>query len=283
METKCPICAAESVVVAKLTVGEMLKCPKCGWLFTQNVPVNLFYKGKLTEEKKNEYLAIVQKASDFVQLGPTDKVLDINSGDGTLLGWYLKNIVTVGVEPNAALMKEALNAKRVDVPIVALFNAEEVKHVAHVGKFKIITIIDVFQDHDVRSLLLHCRELLAPDGVIIVQAPYLPELLIEKAENFILSQNYILACTLQHVCMEVGLMPQGGEFPKKNIRCYITHLGFNFTEDYDMKLKLHMQMSNAFVHELYARYDLDDIYKQLEHKLHPQPLGIRNVDQTTPK
>lgn len=288
METKCPICAAESVVVAKLTVGELLKCSNCYWLFTQGVPLKLFEKVNLSEEKKNEYLSIVRKSSEYVQLGPTDKVLDINSGDGTLLGWYLKNIVTVGVEPDVKLMRIALNEKRVDVPMMVDFLSEFPKAISPVhdgGKFKVITVVDVFQDYAVLPLLVKCKTMLVDEGVIVVQTPYFPQLFTGLSQDFVLSQNYILAYTLKNLCQEAGLELRGVGFPKKGIRGYITYPGFRrfAIVDFDAKLKMYTQLSAAIITELHARFDLDRTYQQLEQKLYQMPLGARNVDQTTPK
>lgn len=267
--SKCPICNTESIVVAKLREGELLKCPQCFWLFTKNIPLKLFEKANLSEEKRNEYLAITQKASTYSGLMHGDKVLDINSGDGTLLGWYLKDTLTVGVEPNPALMKEALNHKRVDVPIVQEFsgNIEVMKQTKSL--FRIITIIDVFQDYAVLPLLLECKKLLMDEGVIVVQSPYLPQAMTGK--DFPASQNYILAYTLRSLFQKAGLELQGIEFPKQGIRGYGTNIGFKRfgINDFDAKLKMYTQMSAAIISELHSRFDLDEIYKQLEPKLEP--------------
>jgi hypothetical protein len=276
----CPICASESVVVAKLSEGELLKCEKCYWLFTQNVPIKLFEKLNLNEEKRNEYLSIVQKASAYVELKPQDKVLDINSGDGTLLGWYLKNTVTVGVEPDAKLMKEALNQKRVDVPVMAEFSSKQKWDDTFIGKgrFKIITIVDCFQDLAVLPSLIQCKELLESEGVIVVQAPYFPQMLTEP-KDFVLSQNYILAYTLRSLFQKVGLELQGVQFTKKSIRGYGTNFGFKRfgVSDFEAKLKMYTQMSAAIITELHARFDLDESYTQLEQKLHPVSMETRNA------
>ena len=262
MENNCPVCTKVSVQVAKLADGVLLKCPQCHWLFSTCTP-KAFVKKDLDEDKRNEYLAITQKATLLSGLSGGDKVLDICSGDGILLGWYLKSTVTVGVESDAKLMKEALNNKRVDVPIIQEFNSK-IDEVKLVGKFKIITIIDVLQNMDFPVVIADCVKLLHPEGVLVVQTPYFPQEM--EAKKITPSRNYLLAYTLHSVFQRIGLELQGTEFPKTGIRAYATFRTFKKfgIHDFDLKLRLYTQMSHALISELHARFDLEETYKKID-------------------
>ncbi len=272
----CPVCAAESAAVAQLREGSLFKCSVCHWLFSQDVPIKPIDKSNPSEEKRNEYLAIVHKATMYAPMENGDKVLDVYSGDGTLLGWYTKYLVTVGVEPNVALMKEALNKKRVDVAVMKDFTFDAVQNSGQRLSFKIITVIDVLQDLNMLPALQECAKLLAQDGVLVLQIPYFPQLL--KEEDFPQCQNYFLTYTLKTCLQRANLEMQGSEFPKRGIRVYATHPGNKrfAISDYTEKLRLYTTMNTAFMQELHARYDLDSTYKILEEKLHSKPLSARN-------
>jgi len=264
MANNCPICDTESVLAAKLQAGTILQCPACYWAFSQDMKITPFEKHDLDEDKRNEYLAIVQKASLYSDLSREgDKVLDINSGDGTLLGWYLKGPVTVGVEPNAALMKTALNQHRVDVPVIKEFSAEAV---SHIGKFKIITVVDVFQNFNPKALK-DLGDLLSDTGVIVLQVPYLLNLV--KDSKDLPCKNYFLVFTLRHLFTTSGLTLQGVEVIKQNVRAYGTKPNFKMfaSNDYESKLKLYTTMSVAIMEELHSRFDTIAPYQTLEEKI----------------
>lgn len=274
MENNCPICTKESVSVANLDNGILLKCPQCHWLFSNCTP-KLFVKKDLDEEKINEYLAITQKASLLSGLTGGDKVLDVCSGDGMLLGWYLKSTVTVGVEPNASLMKEALNNKRIDMPIIDTFNDNIGQGL---GPFKIITIIDVIQNMDFMDVLKRCIPILHPEGVLVFQTPYFPQELSGGKINP--ARNYLLAYTLHGVFQRLSLELQGIEFPKMGIRAYATfRTNKRFGEhDFDLKLKLYTHLSHAIMTELHARFDLEETYQRIHGTEERESRNIRYSD-----
>jgi 2-polyprenyl-3-methyl-5-hydroxy-6-metoxy-1,4-benzoquinol methylase len=277
METRCPICSGDCQPVAQLPTGTLEKCNLCHWLFSIGIPLKPIEKANLSKEKSDEYLAIVQKATAYSGLGPSDKVLDINSGDGLLLGWYLKNTVTVGMEPNVKLMKEALQAQRVDVPFMEKSLAE-LKVRGEVTKFKIITIVDVLQAYEhPLEFLIECQEMLADDGVIIIQVPYFAQM-YKEAEDFSLDQHYFLTYTIKNVLQRAKLELQGVELLKKGIRAYATKPSNKkfATSDFNDKLRLYTAMTAAIINELHTRFDLLGTYKTLEEKLRPKREMARN-------
>jgi 2-polyprenyl-3-methyl-5-hydroxy-6-metoxy-1,4-benzoquinol methylase len=276
---KCPICTGDCLPVAQLPTGTLEKCNLCHWLFSIGVPLKPIEKANLSKDKSDEYLSIVQKATAFSGLGPSERVLDINSGDGLLLGWYLKNTVTVGVEPNVTLMKEALQAQRVDVPIMENFSPAAIRIRGEFPAFKIITAIDILQDYvHPLDFLINCHTLLADDGVLVIQVPNFQQLYKGDAEDFSLDQHYFLTYTIKNALQNAKLELQGIEVLKKGIRAYATKLNNKrfAISDFNDKLRLYTSMNQSIINELHNRFDLTETYKALENKLHPNKQITRN-------
>jgi hypothetical protein len=235
----------------------------------------------MSTEKCDEYLAIVQKATTYSALGSGERVLDINSGDGLLLGWYLKSIITAGVETNISLVKEALKQHRVDIPIMEEFSLAGVQNKTKekgFSTFKIITLIDVLQNMNPIQTLTDCRSLLESEGVLVFQVPYFAQLFKGEPQEFSMDQHYFLTYTIKSLLQRVNLELQGLEVIKTNIRVYATQLGNKkfAVADYTEKLRLYTTMNAAMIHDLHSRFDLEKTYKELEDKLNNKRESRRN-------
>jgi len=57
------------------------------------------YRTSINNTMTNHVKKTVKKCSTLVDLKTNDQVLDIASNDATLLNFYQKNIITVGVDP----------------------------------------------------------------------------------------------------------------------------------------------------------------------------------------
>ena len=57
------------------------------------------YRTGINFTMTNHVKNVVKQASRFVNLKKKDAVLDIASNDGTLLNFYKKDIITVGIDP----------------------------------------------------------------------------------------------------------------------------------------------------------------------------------------
>lgn len=270
----CPICQNAMEAVSCLPQGKLYRCPKCFMLVSPDNP--LTPKPRLVDEElSNEYLAIVQKASDAVNIKHPQKALDIYSGDGSLLGWYMPTIMTVGVEPDTTLLTKSLNAKKLDWGINSLFTLEAVKSNASFGScnFKIITVINVLQNELYPlEFMGNCKELLDPEGVLIIQVPYLPHMLNANEDQvFVSCRNYFLSFVLKTIVEALGLGIQGVELIANKIRYYITHVSYTdkfLASDYAEKLKLYMGLSNSIVSTEYAkRFHTLDAYRRVEQVL----------------
>lgn len=269
----CPIDNVEMSLAATLEKIKLFKCPSCHWL--SGFP-NKELKGKdpsPDKDKREQYLAIVQKATQCVDLMEGDKVLDINCGDGTLLGWYKKSLVTFGIDPSAENIKTALNEKRADMAVIKEFSAANVNSIVdplgvNAGmklRFKIITAIDCLQyQMEIVPFLTSCRDLLHEEGVLLIQAPYLVEAF--KTDDFPLQRNYFLTFTLFNALQGVRLRLQGVEFSKDGLlRAYITRPSYQrfAVADYQQKLWLYTNASLKMINEVRSKFDSLEPYKRL--------------------
>ena len=96
-----------------------------------------------------------------------DHVLDIASNDATLLNFYNKNIVKVGIDP--LVNKYIKYYKKIDYKISDFFPSSKIlKKIKN--KFKIITALSVFYDaKDPNQFLKDVNKLLSEDGIFLLE------------------------------------------------------------------------------------------------------------------
>ena len=110
----------------------------------------------------------VKTAAGIANLQSEDYVLDIASNDATLLNFYDKGIVTVGVDPLANKYK--IKYKNINHRISDFFHVSQIKKLNLKKKFKIISALSVFYDlRDPNKFLRHVKELLDENGVFILE------------------------------------------------------------------------------------------------------------------
>ncbi len=111
---------------------------------------------------------IQKSASKKVNLKKNDFVLDIASNDGTLLNFYDKGVVTVGIDP--LVNKYIKNYKNVNHKISDFFSYRKSKKAIKNNKFKVITALSVFYDaENPNQFLEDVSKLLSDDGVFILE------------------------------------------------------------------------------------------------------------------
>jgi len=111
---------------------------------------------------------IVKKSSALVDLKINDYVLDIASNDATLLNFYNKNIITVGVDPLVNKYKKYY--KKIDHKISNFFQVIDIKKLNLKKKFKIISALSVFYDlRDPNKFISEVKEILDENGVFILE------------------------------------------------------------------------------------------------------------------
>jgi SAM-dependent methyltransferase len=111
---------------------------------------------------------IVKKCSALVNLKAKDHVLDIASNDATLLNFYPKNIITVGVDPLVCKYKKYYN--KINYKISNFFQNTDIKKLKLKKKFKIISALSVFYDlRDPNKFISEVKEILDDNGIFVLE------------------------------------------------------------------------------------------------------------------
>ncbi len=126
------------------------------------------YRTGINNTMTNHVKKTVKKCSSLVKLKAQDHVLDIASNDATLLNFYQKNIVTVGVDPLVNKYKRYYN--KIDYKISNFFQITDIKKLKLSKKFKIISALSVFYDlKDPNKFVKDVKEILDEKGVFILE------------------------------------------------------------------------------------------------------------------
>ena len=153
----------------------LLMCKKCKLVqLDRNFNIKYLY-GKdygyrtgINQTMTEHVKKTVKNNSTMVNLQPKDHVLDIASNDATLLNFYDRNVITVGVDPLANKYKKYY--KNINYKISNFFHVSEVKKLKLKKKFKIISALSVFYDlRDPNKFLRHVKELLDENGVFVLE------------------------------------------------------------------------------------------------------------------
>ena len=165
---------SKSTNINKAHLG-LIMCKKCS-LIQLSRSYNLKYLygpdygyrtgiNKTMRDHMNEISKMLSKKSN---LAPDDCVLDIASNDATLLNFYNKNIVKVGIDP---LVNKYIKCyKNINYKISDFFSANKIFEKKIYKKFKIITALSVFYDaEDPNSFLNDVQKILSNDGIFMLE------------------------------------------------------------------------------------------------------------------
>jgi hypothetical protein len=121
-------------------------------------------------EHFRQYAADVQS---FAVMNPGDLVIDVGSNDGTLLKAFSPLVRRIGIEPARDIASSAVDAG-VNT-IQAFLSPALARDIVHFnGKAKLVTANNVFaHSADLLSFVESVREMLAPDGVFVLEVSYL--------------------------------------------------------------------------------------------------------------
>ena len=125
------------------------------------------YRTGINKTMTNHMNNIKKMLSRKSKLISGDHVLDIASNDATLLNFYNKNIVKVGIDP--LVNKYIKYYKKIDYKISDFFPSSKIlKKIKN--KFKIITALSVFYDaKDPNQFLKDVNKLLREDGIFLLE------------------------------------------------------------------------------------------------------------------
>ena len=126
------------------------------------------YRTGINKTMNNHMNNIKKMLSRKSQLISGDHVLDIASNDATLLNFYNKNIVKVGIDP--LVNKYIKYYKKIDYKISDFFSSSKILKKKIKNKFKIITALSVFYDaKDPNQFLKDVNKLLREDGIFLLE------------------------------------------------------------------------------------------------------------------
>ena len=126
------------------------------------------YRTGINKTMTNHMNNIKKMLSRKSKLISGDHVLDIASNDATLLNFYNKNIVKVGIDP--LVNKYIKYYKKIDYKISDFFSSSKILKKKIKNKFKIITALSVFYDaKDPNQFLKDVNKLLSEDGIFLLE------------------------------------------------------------------------------------------------------------------
>jgi NDP-4-keto-2,6-dideoxyhexose 3-C-methyltransferase len=168
---------------------------------------NYGYRSGLNRSMVEHLAAVVARAAALVGLRPGDLVLDIGSNDGSTLGLYgRQDLDLVGVDPCGPKFARHYPPHVRLIP--DFFSAAAVRR--HVGarRARVITSIAMFYDLEA-PLAFACdvHDLLAEDGVWVVEQSYLPTMVARNAYDTICHEHleYYALRQIQWVTDRAGL------------------------------------------------------------------------------
>jgi hypothetical protein len=149
-----------------------------------------------------------QAVVDRLRLGSRDLVVEVASNDGSLLSCFQKHGVrTLGVEP-ATNIAEMARSRGIET-VNRFFDPQAAADVlAEYGPAKAVIGNNVFAHvDDSRGFLRGCRDLIADDGLVIIEVPYLREMIDRLEYDTVYHEHlcYFSVTALRTLCESAGL------------------------------------------------------------------------------
>ncbi len=126
------------------------------------------YRTGINKTMSEHVKKIVNFSSKKMKLKKNDIVLDIASNDGTLLNYYDKKIITVGIDP--ILNKYKKFYKKINFKISDFFSFQALKRKKINKKFRVITALSMFYDlKNPTKFLNDIQKILDKNGIFILE------------------------------------------------------------------------------------------------------------------
>lgn len=159
----------------KKTDVTLVKCSNCNLVqLNNNYNMKYLYNQDYGYRSgiNNTMIKHMEKISKILcikaDLKSNDFILDIASNDGTLLNFYDKNVIKVGIDPLISKYKNYY--KNIDYKIPNFFSSNILKKYKIKNKFKIITALSVFYDiNDPNKFLKDVNKILEDDGIFLLE------------------------------------------------------------------------------------------------------------------
>jgi hypothetical protein len=145
---------------------------------------------------------------DMLDLQPSDLVIEVASNDGSLLYCFQEYALRVlGIEPasNIAKMANATGVETLDI----FFNSHTaIRVLEKFGKARAVVANNVLAHVDeTLDFMMGCKSLLANDGLLVIEVPYLKEMLDRVEFDTIYHEHlsYFSIDTLRRLCESIDL------------------------------------------------------------------------------
>lgn len=229
---------------------------------------NYWYRSGVNSTMKAALRNITLNVEKILELDSKDIVLDIGANDGTLLRSYKNNkIVKVGFEPAKNLTKDAsIGTNKI---ITDFFSAKKYKGNFH-DKAKVITAIAMFYDlEDPNSFVADVSEILADDGLFIIQMAYQPLMLKLNAFDNICHEHieYYSLKSVQRLMENNNLEIFDVELNDINggsFRIYIRHKDAKYPKPLRVGSK---RVSDLLRKEEASKVNTINVYKKFAHRI----------------
>lgn len=169
---------------------------------------NYIYVSGTSETIATHNFQYARTIVDLMHLRKDDLVVEVGSNDGSLLQCFRPHGVrTLGIEP-ATNIAELCAAKGIETlnQFFRFSIAQDVRG-SH-GPAKVVIGNNVLAHiDDTRDFIRGCKELLAEDGLVVIEVPYLRDLIDHLEYDTIYHEHlcYFSVTTLMHLCEAVGL------------------------------------------------------------------------------
>jgi SAM-dependent methyltransferase len=199
----------------------LVRCASCGLVQLGHVLSITALYGSHYGYRSGLNVSMVEHLSDLVrkevpqwvgELGASDAVLDIGSSDGTLLGYYRRTVRRVGIDPSLDQFRPYY--QQGIVALKGFFGEVPVG-----GPFKVVTSIAMFYDlPDPLGFAKQVREVLAPDGVWILEQGYWPEVARLGAYDVVCHEHleYYSLTDMKRIMDTIGLTIRSVSFNAVN-------------------------------------------------------------------
>ena len=193
---------------------EVFFCEECSLVQLTHVvdPALLFrnyiYVTGTSDTIAKHNIQYAAELANLLALSPTDLVIEVASNDGSLLSCFQQyGVRTLGVEP-AENIANVARSRGVETVREFFGTRTAVDIRKSYGPAKLVIANNVLAHvDDPRDFLAGCRELVSEDGLIVIEAPYLPELLDGLEYDTIYHEHlcYFSAGALLRIYDEAGL------------------------------------------------------------------------------
>ncbi len=166
---------------------------------------NYGYRSGLNQSMVDHLNAKADRIKSLVKLEAGDVVVDIGSNDATFLKNFGSDLTLVGIDPSAMKFKEHYPSHIALHP--DFFSAEVFQKNYPGKKAKVVTSIAMFYDLDAPlTFVQHIYDILADDGVWVVEQSYLPTMLATNSYDTVCHEHleYYRLQDIQWMAEKVG-------------------------------------------------------------------------------